>query len=145
MVKTQLAPIIIGKLLNLGGMLHKHGNSILLPFNLNQHQFSIFFEIAKAGKVNQKEIVNRLELEKAHISKTVKKLHNMQLIKIEPSKEDNRSAWLLPTKKGNETLGTCMEIFEQWNKEWTDTVEKNQLHTILESLTTLQTIFKKKI
>ena len=51
MNKEQIAGIIIGKLMNLGGMLQRQGNKMLLPFNLNYQQFSIFFEIASPRPV----------------------------------------------------------------------------------------------
>jgi DNA-binding MarR family transcriptional regulator len=145
MDNSQLAPIIIGKLLNIGGMLQRHGNRILLPFGLNQQQFSIFFEITKAGKVKQKDMVNRLVLEKAHVSKVVKKLHKMGLITITASDYDKRSSWLSPTPKGEQTLSRCMEIFEKWNKEWLDAIDESQLISMLENLTKLQTVFEDKI
>ncbi|PLX15776.1 MAG: hypothetical protein C0597_08520 [Marinilabiliales bacterium] len=82
MDKTELAAIIIGKLMNIGGMLERKSNRMLLPFELNHQQFSVFFEIGKAGKVKQKDMVNRLALERAHVSKVIKKLQNMELIKL---------------------------------------------------------------
>jgi DNA-binding MarR family transcriptional regulator len=141
----QLAPIIIGKLLNIGGMLQRHGNRVLMPFGLNQQQFSIFFEIAKARKVKQKEMVNRLLLEKAHVSKVVKKLHTMGLIVITTSGEDRRSSWLAPTPKGKRLLKKCMLIFEKWNKEWLEAIDDKQLNAMLDNLTHLQAVFEDKI
>lgn len=145
MDNIQLAPIIIGKLLNIGGMLQRHGNRILLPFGLNQQQFSIFFEIAKAGKVKQKEMVNRLLLEKAHVSKVVKKLQKLELISITVSDEDKRSSWLTPTPKGKKLLSKCMRIFEKWNTEWLEAIDDKQLNSILKDLTHLQIVFEDKI
>ena len=145
MDNLQLAPIIIGKLLNIGAMLHRHGNRVLLPFGINQQQFSIFFEIAKARKVNQKEMINRLLLEKAHVSKVVNKLHKMQLITITTSVEDKRSSWLEPTPKGKQLLSKCMDIFEKLNKEWLEAIDDKQLNSILKSLTHLQAVFEDKI
>jgi len=138
------APIIIGKLLNIGGMLQRHGNQILMPFGLNQQQFSIFFEITKAKKVKQKDMVNRLQLEKAHVSKVVKKLLKMELIAITESEEDKRSFWLEPTSKGIQIVNQCMEIFENWNKEWLDEIDNKQIEPILENLTHLQKVFNDK-
>ena len=145
MDNLQLAPIIIGKLLNIGGMLQRHSNKILLPFGLNQQQFSIFFEIAKAGKVKQKDMVNRLLLEKAHVSKVVKKLHKMGLITITASDEDKRSAWLAITPEGKQVLNTCRGIFKEWNKEWLEAVDDKQLNSILENLSHLQAVFEDKL
>ena len=145
MDKSQLAPIIIGKLLNINGMLQYHGNKILTPFGLNQQQFSILFEITKVGKVKQKEMVNRLSLEKAHVSKVVKKLHQMKLITITVSNEDKRSSWLMPTTKGKQLLSECMQIFEEWNNNWLEAFDNQQLNLIINNLIHLQTVFKNKI
>ena len=142
---AQLAPVIIGKLLNIGGMLQRKGNQILQPFGFNQQQFSIFFEIAKKEKVKQKDIINRLLLEKAHISKVVKKLQKMELIIVTEADEDKRSYWLELTHKGKEILSKCMIIFEEWNESWLGNIDEKQLITILENLTLLQAIFKNKI
>lgn len=143
--KIELAPIIIGKLLNIGGILQRHSNKILLPFGLNQQQFSIFFEIAKAGKVKQKDMVNRLLLEKAHVSKVVKKLHKMELITITASDEDKRSAWLELTSEGGKTLKKCREIFREWHREWLEDLDEKQLGSMVENLGQLQAVFEDKL
>ena len=144
MNKTELAPIIIGKLLNIGGMLQKRGNQLLLPFNLNQQQFSILFSIEQEGRINQKNMVNKLVLEKAHVSKVVKKLYSMGLINIEASVEDKRSSWLSITKKGKETVKDCKNKIYQWNEDWIKEIEQDQLHSLLDGLTILQDVFKRK-
>jgi DNA-binding MarR family transcriptional regulator len=144
MNKEQIPGIIIGKLMNIGGMLERQGNKMLLPFHLNQQQFSIFFEIAKVGKVKQKEMVNRLLLEKAHVSKVVKKLQQMELITITENDEDRRSYWLSVTKKGDEILKQCTEMFSEWNKKWISEIDETELLSILDNLTTMQNIFKQK-
>ncbi len=143
MDKTQTASIIIGKLLNIGGLLQSHGNKMLQPYGLNQQQFSIFFEIAKVGKVKQKDIVNRLELEKGHVSKVVKKLHSLELISIKTSSEDNRSVLLSPTPKGKKILKQCMEMFTNWNDKWLAEINKPTLLATLDNLTLLQKTFQK--
>jgi len=145
MNKEQISGIIIGKLMNIGGMLERQGNKMLLPYNLNQQQFSIFFEIAKIGKVKQKEMVTRLLLEKAHVSKVVKKLQQMELINITVNDEDKRSYWLSLTKKGEEILKQCTAMFSEWHKKWICEIDKTELLSILDNLTTLQNIFKEKI
>ena len=143
--KLQLAPIIIGKLLNIGGMLQRQGNRITLPFGLNQQQFAIFFEIGKAGRVKQKDMVNRLILEKAHVSKVVKKLHTMELITITASDEDKRSSWLALTLEGKQVLKTCRGEFKKWHGEWVAAVDDKQLTSIVENLSHLQAVFEDKI
>lgn len=140
----QVPGIIVGKLMNIGGMLQRHGNRILQPFNLTHQQFSVFFEIAKAGRVKQKEMVNRLLLEKSHVSKVVKKLHHMGLITISKNRGDKRSYWLSVTPKGEETLARCSDKFGHWHREWTSELDDAELASIKDNLTKLQTLFKEK-
>lgn len=139
-----MAPIIIGKLLNIGGILQKQGNRLLLPFGLNQQQFSIFFEIGLADKVQQKEMVNRLMLERAHVSKVVKKLQQLGLISIDADAADKRTAWLSVTQKGKETLKKCQAVFEEWNSQWMAELDEAQLQAALDQLDALQKVFKQK-
>ena len=55
-------------------------------------------------------MVNRLLLEKAHVSKVVKKLQIMGLIDILPFPGDKRSALLSPTAKGQKLVDECRTI-----------------------------------
>ncbi len=142
MDKKELAPLIVGKLLNIGGILHKKGNQLLQPFNLNQQQFSILFSIEKDGKVNQKNMVNKLSLEKAHVSKVVKKLYSMELIDIKISTEDKRSSWLSITKKGRDTVNDCIKCLNNWDLDWTNEIDEEQLNSLLDNLSVLQNVLK---
>lgn len=140
--REEIPPIIIGKLLNIGGILQKKGNQLLLPFSLNQQQFSILFSISEEGRVNQKNMVNKLLLEKSHVSKVVKKLNSMGLIKIENSKEDKRNTWLSITSEGQEIIEQCRELLGNWNSSWSESLSKDQMVKLLESLTLVQNIFQ---
>ena len=142
MDSSQSAPIIIGKLMNLGGMLQRLGNRMLMPFDLNHQQYSVFFEIGKAGKVRQKDMVNRLLLEKAHVSKIVKKLHHMDLIAVTRSDDDKRSYWLSPTPKGTQVLKECQKMFKAWNREWIGSLDEQQVTSTIRNLDHLQAVFK---
>jgi DNA-binding MarR family transcriptional regulator len=144
MDKIETAPIIIGKLMNIGGMLERKANRLLLQYSINHQQFSVLFEIGKAGKVKQKDMVNRLSLERAHVSKIIKKLQSMELVNVSDSDEDKRSRIFSLTTKGENILLECRSIFKQWNKEWIDKIEEKSLISILENLTTLQSVLKEK-
>ena len=143
--EANIPSIIIGKLMNVGGILQREGNRLLLPFNLNQQQFSILFEIAKAGEVQQKNMVNRLVLEKAHVSKVVKKLNVMGLIHINNKPDDKRSALLSATDKGKQVVEDCRGVFQQWNNDWYELYSNDELLQILDSVGKLQNLFKRKI
>lgn len=142
MDKEEIAPIIIGKLLNIGGMLKRNGDQLVSPFGLNQQQFSILFEIANEERVKQKNMVNKLVLEKPHVSKMVKKLVSMGLIEIEESPEDRRSPWLKITPEGRKKVALCKESVGSWNTEWADKITKEELTELMDHLTVMQRIFK---
>jgi DNA-binding MarR family transcriptional regulator len=136
--------VIIGKLMNISGLLRREADRLLFPFQLNQQQFSILFEIFRAGKVSQKEMVNRLKLEKAHVSKIVKKLQSMGLVTVESSPGDRRSAVISMTEKGRILTGQCREVIGNWRQERLKLFDEEELRNILESLSLLQEAFEKK-
>jgi len=136
--------IIIGKLMNISGILQRETNRLLVPHHLNQQQFSILFEITKAKEVQQKHMVNRLMLEKAHVSKVVKKLQTMGLADVVPLPDDKRSSLLKPTAKGKKLVDTCRAIFQKWNKECLEQFNAQELDQILSSVDRLQKAFLSK-
>ena len=142
--EKEFPSIIIGKLMTISGILQRESNSLLLPYQLNHQQFSILFEIAKAKEVQQKNMVNRLLLEKAHVSKMVKKLRAMGLIDILPLLDDKRSALLSPTAKGQKLVDECRAIFQKWNKEWFEQFNAPELLQILDGVDKLQKAFLSK-
>jgi len=136
--------IIIGKLMSISGLIQRESNRLLLPYQLNQQQFAILFEIAKTGEVQQKNMVNRMILERSHVSKVVKKLHLMGLVDIIPLTDDKRSAMLKPTAKGTKLVAECRNSFQIWNKEWFEQFNARELNQILESTHMLQKAFMSK-
>jgi len=145
MHKAELCSIVIGKLMNIGGNLQREANRLLFPYGLNQQQFSVLFEIAKAGEVQQKDMINRLLLEKAHVSKIVKKLQTMGFIAIKPISEDKRTALLYPTDSGLEAIVKCRNAFEEWKKETLDQYSKEEILIIMDSVDKVQKSFKKEV
>lgn len=141
---AESAPIVIGKLLNIAGMLRKEADRILEPYHLNQQQFSILFTIGRDKRVNQKDMVNQMVLEKAHVSKVVKKLHGLGLIGIEPCLEDRRSSWLSLTSEGERVLHECRGLITDWNGEWAKEMKPEELQSLLDGLDRLQGILKAK-
>ena len=73
-------------------------------------------------------------LERAHVSKIVKKLQKMELVKITQSNNDKRSQWINVTPKGEQILKECMSAFEKWNNDWISSFDKIQLQNTLENL-----------
>ena len=90
MEKQDKAPIIIGKLLNINGILKRKSESLYRPYGMNQAQFSILFSISQKGKTTQKEVINQLVLEKPHVSKVIKKLQKLGYIEIQERIKESR-------------------------------------------------------
>lgn len=141
----EYSSIIIGKLMSINGILEKSANRLLLPYELNQQQFSILFEIAKAKGIQQKNIINRLSLEKAHVSKVVKKLLNMGFIEVLPIEDDKRSSFLVLTDNGKKVVNECRLIFDMWKKERLNQFSQEELDQMLDSLGKLQKSFMSKL
>lgn len=142
--EKEFPSVIIGKLMSINGILQRESNRLLLPYQINYQQFSILFEIAKAREVQQKNMVNRLILEKSHVSKVVRKLQLMGLVSIIPSTCDKRSALLTPTAKGTKLVDECRTLFQKWNKEWFEQLNARELPQILDSTDKLQKVFLSK-
>lgn len=145
MKKIDAAPIIIGKLLNIGAMLKKNGDRMLLPYGINQQQLSILNDISVAGRIKQKDLVNRLLLEKSNVSKIVKKLESLELIKLESCEKDKRSFFLLTTEKGKQMHNEILDMLKVWNGSWIEKVEDKNIQAILDCLTDLQVRLKDEI
>ncbi len=132
---------LIGKLMNIGALLERNTNRLLLPHGLNHQQFSILFEVFRAGRVQQKDVINRLLLERAHVSKVVKKLEATGLLQALPHPHDGRSAWLSVSPKGHALIKTCQALFDVQKRAWFGRFETRELLRILEAVSVLQETF----
>jgi DNA-binding MarR family transcriptional regulator len=124
--------------MNIGALLERSTNRLLLPHGLNHQQFSILFEIFRAGKVQQKDMINRLLLERAHVSKVVKKLEAMGLLEVIPHPDDGRSSWLSVSTKGRALIQTCQGHFDVQKRKWFRHFDTPELLQILEAVSALQ-------
>lgn len=129
---------LVGKLMNIGALLERSTNRLLLPHGLNHQQFSILFEIFRAGRVQQKDMINRLLLERAHVSKVVKKLESMGLLEVIPHPDDGRSSWLSVSPEGGVLIQTCQGLFDVQKREWFRRFDTQELLRILEAVSALQ-------
>lgn len=142
MNRREISSAIMGKLLSIGALVEREGNRLLAPFNLNEQQFSILFEISRVGKVKQKDIVNRLLLERSHLSKVVKKLHSMGLISLEPTEDDKRSSLLSLTPNGEEVLNACLPILSEDSLKRFDGYDEKKLQAFLDCVAELEKCFR---
>jgi DNA-binding MarR family transcriptional regulator len=129
---------LIGKLMNIGALLERSTNRLLLPYGLNHQQFSILFEVFRAGRVQQKDMINRLLLERAHVSKVVKKLESMGLLQVVPHPDDGRSSWLSVSADGLALIQICQKLFEAQKRDWFRHFETQDLLQAVEMASALQ-------
>ncbi len=131
------ASVIVRGLLRLGSDLHRLGNKITWEYGLNQQQFVVLSEIVDRGPINQKQLVGGLVIEKSNLSKIVKKLTTLGLIKSSSSPDDGRTTLLSVTKKGKAIWEECMKDFNEWQANWASSLTKdetNQTIKVLERL-----------
>ena len=129
---------LVGRLMNVGALIERATNRLLLPHDLNHQQFSILFEIFRAGKVQQRDVINRLLLERAHVSKVVKKLQAMGLVEVAPHPDDRRSSLLSVSPAGRALVADCQSLFAAQKREWFRCFETEELSQILEAVSALQ-------
>ena len=132
------APVIVKGLLRLGSDLHRLGNSITGEYGLNQQQFVVLSEIINRGPINQKQLVGGLVIEKSNLSKIVKKLKTLGLIKISSSPDDGRATLLSVTKKGKSIWEECMEDFNEWQINWASPLSDDEMSETIKVLDRLK-------
>jgi DNA-binding MarR family transcriptional regulator len=142
--RRDAASRLIGKLMNIGALLERSTNRLLLPYGLNHQQFSILFEVFRAGRVQQKDMINRLLLERAHVSKVVKKLEAMGLLQVAPHPDDGRSSWLSVSTEGLALIRTCQKLFDAQKQDWFRHFATQDLLRAVETVAELQRVLSER-
>lgn len=129
---TENAPLfIVRNLLRLGSALHRNGDRIAGEYGLNQQQFVVLTEILDRGPINQKQLIGEMIIEKSNLSKIVKKLKTLGLIKSSSSPDDGRATLLSATPKGRNVWEECIEKLYEWQANWVSPLTKEEInHTI---------------
>jgi DNA-binding MarR family transcriptional regulator len=83
-------------------------------------------------------VINRLLLERAHVSKVVKKLQAMGLVEATPHPDDGRSSWLSVSPEGRTLVRICQSLFEAQKREWFGRFDANDLLRTLDAVSALQ-------
>ncbi len=108
---------IVFNFLLIGAFLYREGNRILNEFGLNQQQFVVLKYISSRQPINQKEIHSHLLFEKSNLSKIIKKLENLELIKKTPGLNDSRYSLLTIKQKGKIIVKKAIKKIEIYNTE----------------------------
>ncbi len=133
---------IVKNLLQLGAFLYRTGNRMTEAYGLNQQQFIILNEIVSRQNVSQKQIVAELLLEKSNVSKIIKKLREAELVTVDASPDDRRTAVLSPTLKGKEVCSDCLNTVCRWNREWLSSCSYKKKQQFLDVLKDAKTLLR---
>jgi DNA-binding MarR family transcriptional regulator len=125
--QSPIAHQIVRDLLQIGVFLQKTGNRITRDFGLTQQQFTVLYEIAGNDRMNQKQLVGELLLEKSNVSKIVNALQSQELIRITVSPDDARATWLSITAEGKKMVNDCMKALHAWNTMWLEPLDEKEL------------------
>jgi DNA-binding MarR family transcriptional regulator len=125
--QSPIAHQIVRDLLQIGVFLQKTGNRITRDFGLTQQQFTVLYEIAGNDRMNQKQLVGELLLEKSNVSKIVNALQSQELIRITVSPDDARATWLSITAEGKKMVNDCMKALHAWNTMWLEPLDEKEI------------------
>ena len=107
-----------------------------IGLSLGQMYFILY--IAKHPNCTQKEVINYLKMDSAHVTRTLSKLEKAEFIIQKINENDRRSRILQLTSKGEEAFTMCKTLFIEWDNlilEELDNTEKQLLLNILAKLT----------
>lgn len=118
---------IVFNLLRIGAFLFREGNRIVSEYGLNQQQFVVLKYISSHQPINQKEIYSHLLFEKSNLSKIIKKLEKLELIKKETDSNDSRYSLLTIKSKGGIIIEKAMNKFETYNSELLENYSEEEI------------------
>ncbi|MCP4676817.1 MAG: winged helix-turn-helix transcriptional regulator [Deltaproteobacteria bacterium] len=131
-MKTETQLVV--ELLRLGTFLTRTGNRLMAGHGLSQQQFVILKTIEERGPISQLQIRNQLLYERSNVSKATSYLVSLGFVETTKSTEDKRVTFLAITSEGKQTITACMNIFNKWNKSWSNQLgakERRQLVRLL--------------
>lgn len=125
---------IIFHFLQIGAFLYREGNRIVNEFGINQQQFVVLRFISNHQPVNQKDIHSHLLFEKSNLSKIIKKLESLHLIRKKVSADDNRFSILTIKPKGKTIVKKAMKKIELYNSDLLKNFSEQEIYDINNSL-----------
>jgi DNA-binding MarR family transcriptional regulator len=91
-------------------------NQEFIKFGFGSGQYLFFVQIAKNDGICQKELSQRLMIDKATTAKAIKKLSELEYIYSVQNVDDNRSFNIHLTKKGKEILPEIKKVLRDTTK-----------------------------
>ena len=125
----------IGRML---GCLYRHGRIHLqrefasLGLSPGSHHFLLM--LARTDGLQQKELTDRLHIDKAHTARAIRKLTAQGYVRRERDPDDQRAVRIYLTKRGRNLLPEIRKIMRDWTETLTSglsTAEKGTALSIL--------------
>ena len=129
---------LVSQLTYLGNHLTKEADNCLAEFNLNQQQLQVLAHINEFGPISQKEVSLKLGLNKAHVSKIIKKITKLGYLQGIGQDEDARLKLWTASFEGIQISAKATKAISQFNQNWQTNLrdaEVNQLVRVLSKIT----------
>lgn len=92
----------------------KYSENVLKKHDITLVSLRYLIIIKKIEGINLQEIAVELNVDKAMVTRTIKKLVDLDLVEKRQDKNNSRSYSLHLTKKGYETVDDIKSIFKDW-------------------------------
>ncbi len=92
----------------------KYSENVLKKHDITLVSLRYLIIIKKIEGINLQEIAVELNVDKAMVTRTIKKLVDLNLVEKRQDKNNSRSYSLHLTKKGYETVDDIKSIFKDW-------------------------------
>lgn len=129
---------IVQAIIKIGQFMQRDLNHACQQSGLSFNQFSVISEILLRGPISQKDLCERLLLEKSNISKIVKGLIDKGLVNVSVAPLDRRLTMLIETPEGAEYWQACLQKFSESSIEMVSYLSDEDSLRVLKQLKKLE-------
>lgn len=90
--------------------------------------------IAKHEGCTQKELANSLSVDNGYITRTIKKLESLQMVKRVANSDDKRAMNLFLTENGRKVFLKSHTLFKKWDEKIFSTISTQEREQIMKSM-----------
>ena len=122
-------------------VIHRYGsvyiNRTLKDYDISSGQHAYLLYVNSHKGCNQEDIARHFKVDKANITRAVRKLVNNGYIVKKSDDADSRANILQTTGQGKQIVNEIESVLEEWNKMLTKNLNKEQKKMLIESLETM--------
>lgn len=114
---------VIGVILRISKNFHSYCEERLKPYGLTNGIYYYLIHIYKNPGEKANELSKTFDVDKAHMSRALKKLSELGYVKKTTDEKDRKSFKIYPTDKCGEVIGEIEDIVSDWEKAAVSGVE----------------------